>query len=195
MREEKMKYAATRFCQWFFLFIFASLLVGPTQALAQGTQGAIAGTVTDPSGAVLKGAQVSIPAQDLNVVSDDQGLFVIKGLAPGNYALRITYVGFAPFEKDTVTVDAGKTTNVAAELKVGSASQDVLVTAPRAGAEAEAINVQRTADNIVQVLRLKSSEACRTRTWRTRWVDCPASLWSAMRARGNMFRSAEPSRD
>jgi hypothetical protein len=152
MREEKMKYAATRFCQWFFLFIFASLLVGPTQALAQGTQGAIAGTVTDPSGAVLKGAQVSIPAQDLNVVSDDQGLFVIKGLAPGNYALRITYVGFAPFEKDTVTVDAGKTTNVAAELKVGSASQDVLVTAPRAGAEAEAINVQRTADNIVQVL-------------------------------------------
>ena len=148
-----MKYPATRFCQWVSLFVFALLLVGPTkQALAQGTQGAIAGTVTDPSGAVLKGAQVSIPAQDLNVVSDEQELFVIKGLAPGNYALRITYVGFAPFEKDTVTVDAGKTTNVAAELKVGSANQDVLVTAPRAGAEAEAINIQRTADNIVQVL-------------------------------------------
>jgi len=148
-----MKYPATHFCQWVILFIFASLLVGPTkQTLAQGTQGAIAGTVTDPSGAVLKGAQVSIPAQHLNVVSDEQGLFVIKGLAPGNYALRITYVGFAPFEKEAVTVDAGKTTNVAAELKVESANQDVLVTAPRAGAEAEAINIQRTADNIVQVL-------------------------------------------
>jgi TonB-dependent receptor len=138
---------------WIFVFVLAWLLLGQTkQSLAQAAAGAIAGTVTDPSGAVLKGAQVSIPAQDLNVVSDEQGLFVIKGLAPGNYALRITYVGFAPFEKETVTVDAGKTTNVAAQLKVGSTNQEVLVTAPRAGAEAEAINVERTADNIVQVL-------------------------------------------
>jgi TonB-dependent receptor len=114
--------------------------------------GAIAGTVTDPSGAVLKGALVSIPAQDVNVVSDEQGAFLIKALAPGNYALRISYVGFAPFEKEVVTVAAGKTTNVAAELKIRSSNQDVLVTAPRAGGEAEAINVERTSDNIVQVL-------------------------------------------
>jgi len=121
-------------------------------ASAQQGAGSIAGTVTDPSGAVLKGAQVSIAAQGINVVSDEQGLFLIKGLAPGNYSLKITYVGFAPYEKETVTVTAGQTTNVAAELKVSSASQDVLVTAPRAGGEAEAINVQRTADNIIQVL-------------------------------------------
>src|SRR5215469_8410747 len=121
-------------------------------ASAQQGAGSIAGTVTDPSGAVLKGAQVSIAAQGINVVSDEQGLFLIKGLAPGNYSLKITYVGFAPYQKETVTVTAGQTTNVAAELKVSSASQDVLVTAPRAGAEAEAINVQRTADNIIQVL-------------------------------------------
>jgi outer membrane receptor protein involved in Fe transport len=114
--------------------------------------GAIAGTVTDPSGAVLKGALVSIPAQDVNVVSDERGAFLIKALAPGNYALRISYVGFAPFEKEVVTVAAGKTTNVAAELKIRSSNQDVLVTAPRAGGEAEAINVERTSDNIVQVL-------------------------------------------
>jgi len=121
-------------------------------ASAQQGAGSIAGTVTDPSGAVLKGAQVSIAAQGINVVSDEQGLFLIKGLAPGNYSLKITYVGFAPYQKETVTVTAGQTTNVAAELKVSSASQDVLVTAPRAGGEAEAINVQRTADNIIQVL-------------------------------------------
>ena len=76
---------------WICVFVLAWLLLGQTkQSLAQAAAGAIAGTVTDPSGAVLKGAQVSIPAQDLNVVSDEQGLFVIKGLAPGNYALRIT---------------------------------------------------------------------------------------------------------
>jgi TonB-dependent receptor len=135
-----------------FLTLLAVNVLYLATSTAQETRGAIAGTVTDPSGAVLKGAQVSIPAQNINVVSDGQGLFVIKGLAPGNYALSVTYVGFAPFENQTVSVTAGQTTNVAAELKVSSASQDVLVTAPRAGAEAEAINVQRTADNIVQVL-------------------------------------------
>jgi TonB-dependent receptor len=138
---------------WICVFVLAGVFLGQTkQSEAQAAAGAIAGTVTDPSGAVLKGAQVSIPAQAVNVVSDEQGLFVIKGLAPGNYTLRISYVGFATLEKEVVTVAAGKTTNVAAELKMGSANEDVLVTAPRAGGEAEAINVERTADNIVQVL-------------------------------------------
>jgi len=133
--------------------VLAWLLLGlTTQSQAQGTAGAIAGTVTDPSGAVLKGAQVSIPAQGVNVVSDEQGMFVIKGLAPGNYTLTVSYVGFATFQNEAVSVAAGKTTNVAAKLQVQSASQNVLVSAPRAGGEVEAINVERTADNIVQVL-------------------------------------------
>lgn len=147
-----MNYPTARLCQWVLAFVFALLFVGPTkQALAQGA-GAIAGTVTDPSGAVLKGAQVSIPAHDINVVSDEQGLFVIKGLAPGNYTLTISYLGFAMFQKEGVTVTAGQTTNVPAQLQVGSSGENVLVTAPRAGGEVEAINVERTADNIIQVL-------------------------------------------
>ena len=146
-----MNRSGTRSC--IYVLVLAWLFLGlTTQSVAQGAVGAIAGTVTDPSGAVLKGAQVSIPAQDINTVSDEQGQFVIKGLASGNYTLTISYVGFATFQKEAVTVGAGQTTNVAAKLEVQSASQDVLVTAPRAGGEVEAINVERTADNIVQVL-------------------------------------------
>src|SRR5579864_6445719 len=138
---------------WICVLVLILVFIGVTnQSLAQGAAGAIAGTVTDPSGAVLKGAQVSIPAQDINVVSDEQGLFVVKGLAPGNYTLTISYVGFATFQKEAVTVAAGQTTNVAAKLQLQSASLNVLVTAPRAGGEVEAINVERTSDNIVQVL-------------------------------------------
>ena len=145
-----MNHPATR-SWWICVFVLAWLFIGqPKQSVAQAA-GTIAGSVTDPSGAVLKGAQVAIPAHDVNVVSDEQGLFVIKGLAPGNYTLSISYVGFAEFEKE-VTVTAGQATNVAAVLQIHSASQDVLVTAPRAGGEAEAINLERTADNIVQVL-------------------------------------------
>lgn len=151
-----MNYPATRLCQLcpcFFIFFLASLFVLPTKlAVAQGAPGAITGTVTDSSGAVLKGAHVSVQSQDINVASDEEGLYVIKGLAPGKYTLTISYVGFATFQKEGVTVAAGQTTNVAAQLKVNSVNESVLVTAPRAGAEAEAINVERTADNIVQVL-------------------------------------------
>jgi TonB-dependent receptor len=133
------------------LAIMAISLPCATNLRAQGPRGAIGGTVTDPSGAVLKGAQISIESSDVNVVTDEQGLFLISDLAPGEYTLTISYVGFATLEK-TVNVASGKTANVDAKLKVQSESQSVLVTAPRAGGEAEAINTERTADNIVQVL-------------------------------------------
>ncbi|HZU27000.1 MAG TPA: TonB-dependent receptor [Bryobacteraceae bacterium] len=126
-------------------------LASVTAISAQTQTGAIAGTVTDASGAVLRGAQISLVSQDVNVASDEQGLFVIKGLAPGNYTLQVTYVGFAIFTK-AVNVAPGQTVNVDARLEVQSANQDVLVTAPRASGEVEAINEQRTADNILQIL-------------------------------------------
>ena len=64
-------------------------------AFAQGRSGAIAGTVVDSSGAILKGAQVSLGTAGISTVSDDQGRFLIRNLAPGSYTLTITYVGFA----------------------------------------------------------------------------------------------------
>jgi TonB-dependent receptor len=134
------------------IFVLGLLFLGQTKpALAQGQTGAIAGNVVDPSGAVLKGAQISLEAKDVNVVSDEQGLFLINVLAPGNYTLTISYVGFATFKK-TVDVTAGQTINVDAKLQIQSETQTIVVTAPRTGGEAEAINVERTADNIVQVL-------------------------------------------
>ena len=119
--------------------------------MAKEQKGRIAGSVADQSGAFLNGAQISIESQALTAVTDEQGLFVINALAPGSYTVAISYVGFAPFTK-TLEVTAGHTTNIDAKLQVQSQSQSVLVTAPRVSAEAEAINVERTADNIVQVL-------------------------------------------
>src|SRR4029077_9789293 len=93
----------------------------------------------------------SLAPQSLNVVSDVQGQFFINGLDPGSYTLTITYVGFAPFTK-TVQVAANQTSNVDAKLEVESVNLQVLVTAERPSAEAEAVNQERTADNIVQIL-------------------------------------------
>ena len=138
-----------------FLLTLASplLLARITQAQtpAQGGKGAITGRVTDRSGGVLQGAQISVEPAGLTAVSDVQGQFFINDLDPGSYTLAVTYVGFAKFTQ-TVNVARGQTASVEAKLGLQSENQEVLVTAERPSAEAEAINIQRTADNIVQVL-------------------------------------------
>ena len=133
-------------------FLVGLLLLGhANHVLAQERKGAIAGNITDSAGGVLVGAQVSLEPEGTNVVSDVQGKFFINDLVPGSHTITITYVGFASFTK-TVDVGAGQTENVDAKLQLQSGSVSVLVTAERPSAEAEAINQERTADNIVQVL-------------------------------------------
>ena len=134
--------------------VIASILLLSLHAAdsrAQGRSGAIAGTVTDSSGAVLKGAQEALAAVGITAVSDEQGRFLIPNLPPGPYTLTVTYVGFSSLTK-TIDVTAGQTANFAATLQVAGVRDTEMVTAPRLTGEAEALNIQRTADNVVQVL-------------------------------------------
>src|SRR5580704_19404344 len=115
-----MNYRSAGLSRWINLFIFILLLLGQTkQALAQGQKGAISGIVTDDSGAVLKGAQVTLESPVFNTVSDEQGRFYINDLASGNYTLTIAYVGFTKFELP-VNVSDGQVANIAAKLKLQS---------------------------------------------------------------------------
>ncbi|MEP6915190.1 MAG: TonB-dependent receptor [Acidobacteriota bacterium] len=123
----------------------------PTTARAQAGKGTISGRVTDQSGALLQGAQISLAPGGTNVASNVQGKFFINNLDPGTYTFTITYVGFEPATK-TVDVAAGQNVNAEISLRIPSQAADVLVTAPRPSAEAGAINIERTADNIIQVL-------------------------------------------
>ena len=62
-----------------FLLCFALAIT----ARAQSQAGSISGTLMDPAGAVLRGAQVSIPAKGMIVSTDEQGRFFFSGLQPG----------------------------------------------------------------------------------------------------------------
>ncbi len=138
-----------RFCNFFFLLASLLWLFSPAQA--QERKGAITGHVTDSSGGALIGAQISVQPKGVTVVSDTQGQFFVNDLESGSYTVTITYVGFAPVTK-TVVVTAGQSANADAKLEVQSQNLEVLVTAERASGEAEAVNRELTADNIVQVL-------------------------------------------
>jgi TonB-dependent receptor len=130
--------------------ITACLLLS-LSASAQGGKGAVRGRVTDPSGGALVGAQIILEQNGASVVSDAQGQFFINNLEPGTYTVEVSYVGFAPFKKDVV-VAAGQAQSVDAKLEVQSVNLEVLVTAERAAGEAEEVNRERSADNVVQVL-------------------------------------------
>ena len=75
----------------------------------------------------------------------------MNALNPGTYTITVTYVGFALFTK-VFEIKAGQATTLDVKMEVTSQKDEVLVTAERASGEAEDVNRQRTADNIMQVL-------------------------------------------
>ena len=123
-------------------------------ALAQEGKGSISGTTKDSGNAVLIGALVELQPGGNRAVSDDQGRFRFADLGPMEYTLTATYVGFAP-QTTTVKVEAGQVANVEVALKVSSVTDQVIVSAERLQGETESINIERTSDDIVQVLPLK----------------------------------------
>lgn len=133
------------------LLMFTLFLCGLMPAATAQTRGTISGTVTDQTGAVLKGAQISTQSLALTTSTNEEGRFYINDLAPGVYNLSITYVGLAPFTT-TVSITPGQTAKLDAQLRVANQAESVVVTAGRASAEAEALNIERAADNLLQVM-------------------------------------------
>jgi TonB-dependent receptor len=128
--------------------------ISATQALGQERQerkGTVTGRVTDSSHAVLPGARVELQPKGHAVATDTQGQFTIPDVPSGEYKVIVTYVGFAPFET-SFRVTAGEIARVDAVLEVRNVSEEMIVKAERPRGEAEALNIERTADNIVQVL-------------------------------------------
>src|SRR6185437_10876298 len=154
-----MTYRVSRPSCWISLVAFALLycsfvprITAQTKGeIAQNQAGSISGTLMDPAGSVLKGAQVSISANGMIVSTDQQGRFFFSGLEPGDYTISVSYIGFQKLTK-TVTVSPGTSTTVSLQLLVESQKQSVLVTAASASAEVEAVNEERAADNLIQVM-------------------------------------------
>jgi TonB-dependent receptor len=140
-----------RKCYRYVLFLLVCTILCAGSAQAQTGRGVIAGTARDAANSALASALVEVQPLGRKVATDDQGQFRITDVPAGEYTVTVSYVGFAPFNK-TVKVEAGQTANVDALLNVASVSDQVIVTTERLQGEAEAINIERMSDEIVQVL-------------------------------------------
>jgi TonB-dependent receptor len=120
-------------------------------AQTQERRSTITGHVTDTNHDPLVGAKVELQPLGRTAVTDNQGQFTISDLAAGKYTLAISYVGFAPFSKD-IDVTSEALANLDAVLQIETVNEQVLVRGERERGEVEALNRERTADTIVQVL-------------------------------------------
>lgn len=132
------------------LLVFLAILSLSTKVTAQHATGTITGRAIDRFQAVLPGARVELVPNVMSTATNAQGEFTLINVVPGEYTLKVSYVGFQPF-LTKVTVTAGEVTKVDALLKVAPQSEEITVVADAYG-QAEAINEQKTADNILDVM-------------------------------------------
>jgi hypothetical protein len=117
---------------WLALFILA-LSLSPVVLNAQtSTQGSIAGTVTDPTGAVVSGASIAITNTATNAqfkaTADSSGYFNAPLLEPGVYKVTVSAQGFAGYTANSVLVVVGQVTSLQPHLALASAKSEVIVT-------------------------------------------------------------------
>jgi Carboxypeptidase regulatory-like domain/TonB-dependent Receptor Plug Domain/TonB dependent receptor len=122
------------------LVCLVALFMGVSPALAQSAStGALAGTVTDPSGAVLVGANVTATntgtGQVRSTTTDANGAYKLSLLQPGEYRMKFSAQGFKTVEVPSITVNVTETATVNHGLELGTQAEQITV-------ESTAVTVQ-----------------------------------------------------
>ena len=98
---------------------------------AQAPTGQITGTVVDASGAVVRGASVTASNAATNqqraTITDEDGLFLIPALPPGNYDVRVEAPGFSRQSRAGVELQVGQVARTDFSLKVGDVAETIQV--------------------------------------------------------------------
>lgn len=137
--------------------VLAGVLAGgvnaqePTVTETEIQTSVVTGTVTDArTGANLKGAKVTIKETGQWVSTDDRGQFQFFNVTPGNYMLRVSFLGYAE-QSAAISVD-GESPNVENfALRGGTEIEEIVVFGTRS-ARAQSLNQERTAKNFTTVL-------------------------------------------
>src|SRR3989454_1025857 len=106
-----------------------TVLLFPAVSVAQS---AIAGVVTDPTGAVLPGVTVEAASPALiekvrTAITDGGGRYRIEDLRPGTYRVTFTLTGFSTFVRDGFDLEPEFTASINAQLRVGGLQETVTV--------------------------------------------------------------------
>jgi len=111
--------------------LFCGLMVAALPLCAQN-YGEINGTVTDPSGAVITGANVTVTNTATNIARTVQtnaaGNYTVPFLAPGLYDVRAEQAGFKAVTRPGVQLQVGSSVRINVAMEVGAVTEEVAVT-------------------------------------------------------------------
>jgi Carboxypeptidase regulatory-like domain len=112
--------------------LFVAALICTLPVLAQQTLGSLNGTVVDSSGAAVVAATVTATNASIGVTrtttTQSNGVFQIFNLPIGTYVVTVAKEGFEVTKLETIPVQEARATTVNASLKVGQATESVVVT-------------------------------------------------------------------
>ncbi len=113
--------------------LLLGILVAVPGALAQVNIASITGTVTDPSGAAIVDAAVSLTNEDTGVVlstrTNEVGAYLFTPLQPGRYRLKAESQGFKTVERGGIVLQVGDRLAVNFSMELGAVTETVEVTA------------------------------------------------------------------
>ena len=105
-------------------------------AWSQATSGTLTGQVTDPTGAVIPNATVTINdtqhGSSVTTTTNAEGLFTRTQLANSTYNVSVSATGFQPTQQNNVIVDVDRETKINVTMQIGGAQQTVEVVADQA---------------------------------------------------------------
>jgi hypothetical protein len=135
---------------WAALLLFALAWFTPAVMQAQ-FRGSLRGVVTDPQGAIIPGATVTLANKDTGqnqmATTDNNGLYIFNGLAPANYSLTVEASGFKQKVLEHVQLIPEQLNSLNVQLEVGGASQTVTVTGTTQALDYEDATLSATVDS------------------------------------------------
>jgi hypothetical protein len=112
--------------------LLSLVLLSTGHAWAQGSTATIRGAITDPTGAILPGATVTVTNTGTQAtqttVSDGRGQYLLTGIFAGTYDLKVELSGFKTYEQKAIALAPNDTRGVDIRLDVGQQQETVTVT-------------------------------------------------------------------
>src|SRR5690606_18085035 len=134
-----------------FVSLFASA------ASAQDPFGSIQGTITDPQGAVVPSATVTVRNLATNAsrtaVTNSSGQYRILQLQPGNYEVKASAASFKQSVLESVQVQVGQIASADVSLQIGGATETVVVVS---GGEAQIERSDSTVSGVVGTRQIEN---------------------------------------
>ena len=126
-------------------FLVLTFAASTSAQVASTSEGAIVGTITDPSGAAIPSVLVTLSGAEVmglkTVTSDANGFYRFVALTPGDYKLAFRAQGFISQSREAVHIALGFTATINVQLTVGEVNESVTVTGETANIDLQSNKV------------------------------------------------------